>query len=153
MNILEDKIISLQQDLIKIKSSQNMGGDNYRVFTEKNTLIASGNSRYWLYYESNSSLPLCQWLFTIKENGVAVLPKGSVVNTIGNSRGTYDYIYNWGIGRGPNLYNPAPKAGLYNPKINLVSLLVSIPSGVTSSIEITCKSTQQGIIRVEQTSL
>lgn len=156
MGILENKIITLQQDLVKMKSSQPMGGDNYCVYTEKTNFTAYGGASwqyYWLYYESTSSFPLCQWLFTIEENGSTVIPKSYNDYGFGNSQGTYDYTYSYGMVAGANGFKSLPQAGLYNPNINLILLTIVIPRNVTSSIEVICKSSQPGIIRLEKTSL
>lgn len=150
MGVLEDKLVSLQQDIIKMKSAQKMGGDNYRVFVDKSSYTTSEDGWVWIVYKSLSNFPLCQWLFTIKENGVVVKPSSFIYNLTGNSKGDYYYVYNWGLMSQMRITKPSWE--LYDPHNNTILAYMGIPrnSGITTAVDIMCKSNQQGIIGVEK---
>lgn len=147
MGVLEDKIITLQQDLIKLKSSQIMGGDNYRVFKEMTTYNSSRGVYIWVFYKSTSEFPLCQWFFEVRENGSIVRPK-SGVDPSGNSAGWYYFMYNWGALAKQN--NSAPSCGLNDPHNNIILISANIPNGTNCKITVTCKSNQMGVLGIEK---
>lgn len=155
-DILETKLIGLENDLRTIKTSQPTGQSNYRIYNHASVEVDGKMFKelgfwagYWVYFKGTAQLPLVQFAFEVYENGVRVTPKDYTGKMPGaNSSGQYCYTFNCGYFFDWGLALPT-KFDYYAPETVAVFLQGAYtPDNVR--IVAKCRSTCTGIFGIEE---